>query len=182
MGGSQVSIEREAVPCTCEGLELECPRHPSSAPEVPDEFRTRLAELSAELERRKGPTMSTSERDELAVTGFYGHGAITLTAYPSSRRIRVETRADNSVMDWSDLFEFVDEIRKATVTTAEELDALPVGSVVLDRNGNPWKNYESSLDNRLVKFWEFGDGASTAVDLIHYFGPLTVLHEGGRDE
>jgi hypothetical protein len=73
----------------------------------------------------------TTERDELAVTGFYGHGAITLTAYPSSRRIRVETRADNSVMDWSELFEFVDEIRKpATVTTAEDLDALPHDSAV----------------------------------------------------
>jgi len=47
------------------------------------------------------------------IAAEYGHGSIKLTAYPSSRRIRVEATADNSVMDWTDLFEFVDRMRAA---------------------------------------------------------------------
>jgi hypothetical protein len=56
-----------------------------------------------------------------------------------------------------------------TVTTAEELDALPVGSVVLDNIGDAWTKTD-------VDFWQcfqtFNDSSGLAL-----CGPLTVLHE-----
>jgi len=45
------------------------------------------------------------------ITATYGHGSIKLTAYPSSGRVRVESSAANSVMDWWELFEFADQMR-----------------------------------------------------------------------
>lgn len=46
----------------------------------------------------------------------YGHGGIKLTAYKPSQRIGVEVTAENAVMDWAELFAFVDEIRSTRPT------------------------------------------------------------------
>lgn len=48
---------------------------------------------------------------EVPVIATYGHGSIKLTAYPSSRRVSVETAGINPVMDWHELIEFVDKMR-----------------------------------------------------------------------
>jgi hypothetical protein len=113
------------------------------------------------------------------IVGTYGHGSITLTAYPSSGRIKVEATAENSVMDWSDLFEFVDRVRKPrTITTAEELDALPVGSVVL-RHGRAFQRFAPrAAAFGEYKKWQCTDGGfvrstkdgSTIL-------PATLIHE-----
>jgi len=43
----------------------------------------------------------------------FGHGSITLTAYPSSGRVSVEVRAENAVMDWWELEGFIAEFKAA---------------------------------------------------------------------
>lgn len=51
-----------------------------------------------------------SERLEV-IRGTFGHGSIKLTAFLSSGRVSVETVGINPVMDWTELLEFVDEMR-----------------------------------------------------------------------
>jgi hypothetical protein len=60
-----------------------------------------------------------------------------------------------------------------TITTAEELDALPVGSVILDPIG-------LSLHKNAFTGWCASNGAKeiTADMLAHESLPATVLHEG----
>ena len=41
----------------------------------------------------------------------YGHGSIKLTAYPSSGRVSVEVSAENAVMDWWELEDFITEFK-----------------------------------------------------------------------
>ncbi len=110
------------------------------------------------------------------ITATYGHGSIKLTAYPSSRRIRVEATADNSVMDWSDLLEFADRLwLPRTITTAEELDALPYGSVVLSAVYIAHHGQAISFQR-----WEDGlwhRGARSSHTHPDNFLPVTVLHE-----
>lgn len=57
------------------------------------------------------------------------------------------------------------------ITTAEEMDALPVGAVVLDVTGWAWQR-------ETVTRWR-GDRGSTAAPGVH-LGPFTVLHVPGR--
>lgn len=61
------------------------------------------------------------------------------------------------------------------VTTAEELDALPPGAIVLDLDGDPWKRGASGV-------WWYGDQSQDAEDLMDAYGPVTVLlvPEGGE--
>jgi hypothetical protein len=47
------------------------------------------------------------------ITREYGHGAIRLTAYPSSQRVCVETSGTNPVMDAHEFLEFADLIEGA---------------------------------------------------------------------
>lgn len=62
----------DEVPCLCGVVDDECPVHPKPV-EVPAEFKARLAELSAELERKKGTTMSgQSEWGECACVEAFG--------------------------------------------------------------------------------------------------------------
>lgn len=70
--------------------------------------------------------------------------------------------------------------RDRTIATAEELNALPDGSVVLDTDGDTWHKLTATL-------WWCGavngmDGGGMTTAPIPKFGPFTVLHEGARDE
>lgn len=65
--------------------------------------------------------------------------------------------------------------RDRTITTAEELGELPDWSVVLDADSEVWQ--------RQSGIWLDTDGrAARSSALVRIFGPVTVLHEGGRDE
>lgn len=65
--------------------------------------------------------------------------------------------------------------RDRSITTAEELDALPALSVGLDADGDVWQK-RSGL-------WLDTDGrVARSAALVRTFGPVTVLHEGVRDE
>ena len=124
--------------------------------------------------------------DQTPITRTYGHGGITLTAYPSSGRVGVEVRAENAVMDYSDFLDFADQIRKPReVTTAAELDALPVGSVVM-ADGWTWQKLDpwtSPADDDEPPLWWSLDESKAAETLATHakdFGyTMTVLHEGG---
>ena len=64
-----------------------------------------------------------------------------------------------------------------TVNAAADLDALPVGSVVLDGDGDPWKK-------RLDGLWLSG-GMAEDSETVFWCGPTpdrhpTVLHEGSE--
>lgn len=65
--------------------------------------------------------------------------------------------------------------RKArTIATVEELDALPVGSVILDSDGDAWQRSTSG--------WTCTDRAFNTVDqpsenLVNILGPATVIWE-----
>ncbi|WP_454301119.1 hypothetical protein [Salana multivorans] len=56
-----------------------------------------------------------------------------------------------------------------TITTTEELDALPSGAVVLDRKGDAWQESEGW-------YHTLRDAAAEPVGLIEEWGPLTLLH------
>lgn len=64
------------------------------------------------------------------------------------------------------------------VTTAEELEALPVGSVVLDRDGWPLWRYPEWSDN-----WCAANGVHDIEwpELESDGAPFTVVHIPGRD-
>ena len=60
--------------------------------------------------------------------------------------------------------------RDRTITTAEELDALPAGTIVMDRRGEPWLccSYDGSC-------WEGLEAVMTPRALIR-LSPLRVLY------
>ena len=61
----------------------------------------------------RGAAAEWARKDRpLTITGDYGHGSVRLVAYIPSQRLGVEVSGDNPVMDLSDLFEFVDAVRK----------------------------------------------------------------------
>ena len=71
--------------------------------------------------------------------------------------------------------------RDRTITTSEELDALPDGSIIRSGDGLPFQ----TDDGAWVQLT--GDDISMSMlipgsTLIHHAGPSTVLHEGARDE
>lgn len=59
---------------------------------------------------------------------------------------------------------------RRVVDQPEVLDALPVGSIVLDEDGDPWKKLYNE------KWWGGGD-TFTAEALARSRGPVTVIHE-----
>jgi hypothetical protein len=124
------------------------------------------------------PAHQTKEDTMTITLRTYGHGSITLTAYESSRRIRVEATAENSVMDWHELFEFVDAIRKPQqVTTVEELDALPVGTVV------HWHGTTAvrSFANEPAGLNWVAIGSAMGHSAHEFNLPVTVLHVGDAE-
>lgn len=62
--------------------------------------------------------------------------------------------------------------RDRTATTAEELDALPEGSVVLDRQHDVAEKHSGRLLYRETRNMPLEY-------LAKHYGPFTVLHEGG---
>ncbi|WP_144627584.1 hypothetical protein [Arthrobacter woluwensis] len=74
--------------------------------------------LRAKL-KEKEEIMPEPTTDPIETT--FHPGGIRMVAYPSSRRVSVEVTAKNAVMDWSDLFEFVDTLR-AKLKEAENND------------------------------------------------------------
>lgn len=71
--------------------------------------------------------------------------------------------------------------RHRTITTAEELDKLPDGSIIRSADGLPFQKD----DGAWVQLT--GDDISMSMlipgkTLAHHAGPFTVLHEGARDE
>ena len=77
--------------------------------------------------------------------------------------------------------DIIDELRKLgwrkprIITTAEELDALPEGSVVLDRQHDVAEKHSGRLLYRETRNMPLEY-------LAEHYGPFTVLHEGVRDE
>lgn len=59
-----------------------------------------------------------------------------------------------------------------TITTVEKLDALPTRSVVLDKHGRAWQ-----IRHR----WVCNDTEVNSIYLPTDFGPVTVLHEPGKE-
>ena len=62
--------------------------------------------------------------------------------------------------------------RDRTITTAEELDALPEGSMVLDRSHDVAEKHFGRLLYRETQNMPLEY-------LAEHYGPFTVLHEGG---
>ena len=72
------------------------------------------------------------------------------------------------------LREYEDARKPRVIETAAELDALPVGSVVLDKDGAA--NQKDGIGD-----WFDARGDSSAPSyLMKHFGPVTVLHEATR--
>jgi len=69
------------------------------------------------------------------------------------------------------------------ITTAAELDALPVGSVVLDSDEAPWlaEGWRGRWGRRSLYWGNVSDAPMRSVDLVLAYGPLTVVHVPGRD-
>jgi len=57
-----------------------------------------------------------------------------------------------------------------TITTAEELDALPDGSAILDRHGD--------VSTKHAHWWHGYETAPLLSRKVAKYGPLTVIHEG----
>jgi hypothetical protein len=72
--------------------------------------------------------------------------------------------------------------KPATVTTAEELDALPVGSVVLDEQGEVYKRVSDEDGYRCdgPHNWRSNGCYYAEYELIEMRGSVTVLHRGDR--
>lgn len=62
------------------------------------------------------------------------------------------------------------------VTTAAELDALPVGSVVLDAEGDAWQDRGYAAFNWCNTTSGMNGGLDPEL-LVSTYGPLTLLHE-----
>ena len=81
----------------------------------------------------------------------------------------------------SDALAIADDILAAgyrkprTVSTVEELDALPQETVVLDCDGDAWQK------NRTTGTWSNTEGATQNSNLVAFYAPLTVLSEGAVD-
>jgi hypothetical protein len=76
------------------------------------------------------------------------------------------------------LLAIIEESKPRTITTPEELDALPVGSVVLNR-GRSWQRYEPrTVGNYEYNIWQCPDGGFVRdIETGSLILPATVLHE-----
>lgn len=70
--------------------------------------------------------------------------------------------------------ECVERLTARTVTTAAELVALPVGSVVLDRDGDAWQKRGPDSWNCVMHALNSTDQPSSSLTIA--LGPLTMLH------
>jgi hypothetical protein len=68
----------------------------------------------------------------------------------------------------------VPETRRV-IDRPEDLDALPVGSIVLDKSGRPWCRIKDG-------YWAFGLDRYKADYMLHFSGPVTVIHEPMSDQ
>jgi len=110
-----------------------------------------------------------SQQEQLTIQHEAGHGSIKLTAYLPSQRVGVEVTGENAVMDWAELFAFVDQFRKPrTITTVAELDALHM--VVVRTAAGTIANV---INGRAYCFGYEGSAPASSLAL-----PATVLHEG----
>ena len=66
-----------------------------------------------------------------------------------------------------------------TITTAEELDALPAKSVILDRSGTPWVS-DGDPTQPWASVCEDPYGGPIWEDSARIALPATVLHEGEK--
>jgi hypothetical protein len=79
--------------------------------------------------------------------------------------IGVRVTDDNIVS----LTRLVPDVRRM-IDTVDELDALPVGSIVLDQRGCPWRCAKGG-------YWMFGASSHKADYVVQLYGPVTVIHE-----
>ena len=73
----------------------------------------------------------------------------------------------------------IDRLKPRTVTTAAELDALPVGSVVLDNEGDVWQHRGYAA----YQWCNTTGGRNSGLDTSEFAAdclPATVLHEGEK--
>jgi hypothetical protein len=161
-------------------LDGECPAHPKPV-EVPAKLKARLAELSAELERRKGPTMGTSERDELAevVCDQFGQYCHHLG--------NPDDKVPGGCPDcWGHAKAAATVILAAgyrkpeVVESAGDLDALPVGSVVLSKlDGEPGLAFQRGP----AHWWMVASGNPIRESVFLFQNgnaEVTILHGGDR--
>lgn len=86
-----------------------------------------------------------------------------------------------------------DAVAATLITSADQLRALPVGTVLLDSAGGAWQacataadpiatRYLGSVNLRINPYWLTTDPAA-AIDAISAYGPFRVLHtpEASRD-
>ena len=70
--------------------------------------------------------------------------------------------------------------RPRVIKTADELDKLPVGAVVLDSDASPEGRTAWTLEeDEAGRWWRNGELGLNA-NSLHLFGPVTVLWEGGE--
>lgn len=76
--------------------------------------------------------------------------------------------------------EVLDAAKPRVIETADELEALPVGSVVLDSDDAPEGRTAWTVEeDETGRWWRNGELALNANSLL-LFGPVTVLWEGGE--
>jgi hypothetical protein len=110
--------------------------------------------------------MSNEQRDELA--------KVIISAYGEDSEAECPCEQD---LDLADAILAAGYRKPRTVTTAEELDALPVGSVILDPAG-------LSLHKTEFTGWRASNGVKNIgpAMLEQEALPATVLHETGTHE
>lgn len=59
---------------------------------------------------------------------------------------------------------------RRVIDRPEALDALPVGSIVRDKTGRPWRSDGHG-------HWDCGMAVHNAGYVLHFYGPVTVIHE-----
>lgn len=104
--------------------------------------------------------MQMSERDELA----------ELYADILSRRHGIITSQSK---DAADELIHAGYRKPCTVTTADEMNSLPVGSIVMDVDGEPWRKMRPNL-------WASRDSCEESATVFWTHSEIhpTVLHEG----
>lgn len=107
---------------------------------------------------RKMTTSDSTQRDELA------------RIIHSSRKPWV-TNSEHSAMEaiQADAILAAGYRKPRTITTVEELRALPDGSAILDSSGD--------VGQKLSEWWYFPETAPMGSSKVAKYGPVTALHE-----
>jgi hypothetical protein len=168
-------------------------------PDVPEEFQKRLDELKAEV-RDRASSYSCLHDPACSVQPWpldFSHSARCVNANEPEnkenparallddiRRRNEDLKASGRIggvradFDVDFLLRYIDKLeaeKPRVVTTPEELDALPVGSVVLERVGYAWQRMDSG---DWVSWLNPGENSRWLVEGRR--GPFTVLHVGGE--